>query len=349
MEKFSEFITEEKEESYKLVILSHDDPEDPNETGPLIREKAQELGLDVFLGELVGAYSTEKDGKRYIHSFKVDKKGKVILPSEKKETEYDEPFEINSKDTIIMMRGLGSSTKTGAQSWYVMARLFEHEGYTVINSTKCHDICKNKWYNQIIFNREGFNTPKTVRINHSEGAQYAMEELGVNYPVILKTATGSRGVGIMWIDSEKALHSIVQLLYREDKYIDIILQEYIKTDYDVRVIVVAGKVFGAIKRPVVEGDFRSNISQGSEPEPHKLTKLEASESIRAAEAVDGSVVGVDFIPVKDREKEKPYFIEVNSTPGLVGIEAAFSKTFKKEGKSITKEILKLFKNRDNWS
>ena len=210
--------------------------------------------------------------------------------------------------------------------------------------------------NNLIFKRENFNTPKTIRVNHPEGARWAMDELGTAYPIILKTAAGSRGIGVMWIESEKALHGLVQLLYREDQYIDIILQEYIKTDYDVRAIVCAGKILGAIKRPIVDDDYRSNVSQGSEPELHELTELEASESIRAAEAVGGLLTGVDFIPAKNREKDEPYFIEVNSTPGLMGIEATLSgaaakplgKTLKQEGTSITTEILKRFFDRKLW-
>ena len=354
MEKFSEFIVEAKEESYKLVVLSHDDPLDPNETGPLIRKKAQELGLEVFLGEFQGSYTHVKNGKRYINSFEVDDKGKAILPDAKKEVEYVKPFEIDPKNTVIMVRGLGSTVKTGSTSWYIMAKIFEHEGYTVINSTKCHDICSNKWMNQVIFKREEFNTPNTVRLNHSEGAKFAMKELGSDFPVILKTAVGSRGIGVMWVESEKALHGLIQLLYREDEFIDIILQEYIKTEYDVRVIVAANTLIGAIKRPIVDDDFRSNVSQGSEPEVHELTELERTESLRAAKAVDGQIVGVDFIPAKNREKDKPYMIEVNSTPGLMGIEATLSKSavkplIKGQNRSITTEILKMYMNRDKWT
>jgi RimK family alpha-L-glutamate ligase len=210
--------------------------------------------------------------------------------------------------------------------------------------------------NNLIFKRENFNTPKTVRINHPEGAKWALGELDADFPLILKTAAGSRGIGVMWIESEKALHGLVQLLYREDEYIDILIQEYIKTDYDVRVIVCAGKILGAIKRPIVDGDFRSNVSQGSEPELHELTEIEASESIRAADAVGGLLTGVDFIPAKNREKDKPYFIEVNSTPGLMGIESTLSgaaakplgKKLKKEGSSITTEILTRFLDRKHW-
>ena len=346
------------EKKYKLVILSHDDPHDPNETWILIRDKAEALGLTVLLAEFVGTYTKKTpSGKRFIHSFGLDKEGKVIMPTAKnKDVEYAKPFEIDPSDTLIMARGIGTSAKSGNRSWGDMCKVFEHEGFTVINSTECHNICNDKWMNNLIFKRENFNTPKTVRINHPEGAKWALEELDADFPLILKTAAGSRGIGVMWIESEKALHGLVQLLYREDEYIDILIQEYIKTDYDVRAIVCAGKILGAIKRPIVDGDFRSNVSQGSEPELHELTEIEASESIRAAEAVGGLLTGVDFIPAKNRLKDKPYFIEVNSTPGLMGIESTLSgaaakplgKKLKQEGTSITTEILKRFLDRKLW-
>ena len=354
MEKFKSFITEEeKEQPYKLLILSHDDPLDPNETGPMIRKTAKSMGLDVFLAEFSGSYmESEGDGK-LVYSFPVGEDGKVELPTMKSDAEYEKPFKINPKDTLVMARGLGSTVKTGNRSWWVTINNLEEEGYTVINSTKCHDICGDKWYNQVVFQREGFNTPTTVLVRHAEGATAAAEKLKNNFPMILKTSTGSRGVGVMWIESLKSLHSIIQLLYREDEYVDIILQEYIKTDYDVRVIIVAGQVLGAMKRPVISNDFRSNVSQGSEPEIHELTELEKEESLKAAKAVDGSIVGVDFIPAKNRDKDKPYMIEVNSTPGLMGIESVYKgvvakSLIKNQKRSISKEILKTYMNRDNW-
>ena len=183
----------------------------------------------------------------------------------------------------------------------------EEEGYTVINSTKCHDICSDKWYNQVVFHKNDFNTPDTVLIRNQQDAGGAAEKLNNKFPMILKTSTGSRGVGVMWVENLKSLHSMVQLLHRDDPYVDMILQEFIKTKYDVRVIVVAGEIIGAMKRPIVSDDFRSNVSQGSEPEIYELTDLEASESLRAAKVVDGLIVGVDFIPAKNRVKEKAIY------------------------------------------
>jgi len=354
MEKFKSFITEAKEESYKLLILSHDDPLDPNETGPMVRKKASELGIEVYLAELSGMYMEDKGKDQLVYSFPVDDDGKVELPGMKDSVEYDKPFRINPENTLVMARGLGSTVKTGNLSWRVACVNLENQGYSIINSVRCNDICNDKWYNQIIFQQNDIRTPNTVLVRHSEGAEEAADRLAKKYPMILKTAVGSRGVGVIWIENLKSLHSIIQLLYREDEFVDIILQEYIKTDYDVRVIIAGGQILGAIKRPVVGDDFRSNVSQGSEPELHELTERESQESLRAAVVVDGSVVGVDFIPAKNRDKESPYFIEVNSTPGLMGIEAVLSKSavkplIKGKNRSITKEILKLYMNRDNWN
>jgi ribosomal protein S6--L-glutamate ligase len=160
--------------------------------------------------------------------------------------------------------------------------------------------------------------------------------------MILKTAIGSQGVGVMFVESERALVGIVQLLYREDQYVDILLQEYLPNTYDVRAIVCKGTVMGAMKRPVVKGDFRSNVSQGSQPSIIKLTDMEKAECLKAAESVDGSLVGVDFIPAANRQTDRPFFIEVNATPGLTGVEGAVKKN--NGNNSIIDDILNNMKN-----
>jgi len=115
----------------------------------------------------------------------------------------------------------------------------------------------------------------------------------------------------------------------------------LKTDYDVRVVVLDGQVMGAMKREVIQdGDFRSNVSLGADSGSFELTELEEKDSITAAAAVKGRLTGVDFIPAKNREKEQPYILEVNSMPGFGGIE--------KIEKGMTQKILEYFKDRDNW-
>ena len=120
------------------------------------------------------------------------------------------------------------------------------------------------------------------------------------------------------------------------------MREGFKTDYDVRVMVLNNEIVGQLKRPIVSGDFRSNVSQGSLPLKMKLTELEKSEILKAAKSVNGIWLGVDFIPSKDREKIPPYLIEVNSSPGTGHIDEM-------NGTDISKLVLDTFKNRDNWT
>ena len=121
-----------------------------------------------------------------------------------------------------------------------------------------------------------------------------------------------------------------------------LIQEFIPTPYDVRVIILNNEIVAQLKRPVITGDFRSNISQGNEPEKIELTDLEKSECLKAAKSVNGMWLGIDFIPSKDREKEPPYFIEINSSPGTGYVNEL-------NDINIYKMVLDTFKNRENWS
>jgi len=107
-------------------------------------------------------------------------------------------------------------------------------------------------------------------------------------------------------------------------------------------LVVNGKVLAAMRRNVMDGDIRSNASLGATTESIELTDIEIETSIKVAELVKGDIVGVDLLPAKNREKEKPYVLEANATPGFGGIERIT------KDKSITQEILKTYFNRDNW-
>ena len=95
------------------------------------------------------------------------------------------------------------------------------------------------------------------------------------------------------------------MLSLHSKYLPLIIQEFIEIDYDVRVVVLDGRVLGTMKREVItDGDFRSNISLGAEASDIQLTEIEERDALKAAEIVDGRLVGVDFIPAKNREKEQ---------------------------------------------
>jgi len=320
--KFREFITEANgNQKYKLVIIT-DEPEKAKtfHTADRLQEEAEKLGWKHYLYKLTGGYTSYEDGIFRLHN-KEDEKG----------------FVVSGTDTIAIIRG----SVVRKDSWMDIISSLEKHSVCVINSRQSINICTDKYRTALRLSDYGIRQPKTTLINDPEKSALAFDKLDTKMPVIMKTLRGSKGVGVLFIESEKALDSIVQLIYKQDEDTDLLLQEYIKTDYDVRVLVLGGKVLATMKRPVIEGDFRSNVSQGSKPEKIKLTELEIEASLLAAKAVNGVWTAVDFIPSKNREKDPPFVIEVNSSPGTEGMEEA-------SGQNISKEIIQFFADKKNW-
>jgi len=320
--KFREFITEANgNQKYKLVIIT-DEPEKAKtfHTADRLQVEAEKLGWKHYLYKLTGGYSTYEDGIFRLHN-KDDEKG----------------FVVSAADTIAVIRG----SVVRKDSWMDIVSSLEKHGVCVINNRETISICTDKYRTALRLSDYGIRQPKTTLINDPEKSALAFDKLDSQMPVIMKTLRGSKGVGVLFVESEKALDSIVQLIYKQDPDTDLLLQEYIKTDYDVRVLVLGNKVLATMKRPVIEGDFRSNVSQGSKPEKLKLTELEIEESLKAAKAVNGLWTAVDFIPSNNREKEPPFVIEVNSSPGTEGMEEA-------SGQNISKEIIEFFADKENW-
>ena len=135
-------------------------------------------------------FVNNENDKLYIHSFPVEKGGAVAEPDPKKDIVYDKPFEIDSKNTIIMIRGLGTPGVSGNRSWYAMTKDLEHRGFAVINSAECHDICSDKWMNQIIFERNKINTPKIKNTALLPKNEYTSEAFMI--PIIGIVAIASR-------------------------------------------------------------------------------------------------------------------------------------------------------------
>ena len=320
--KFREFISEANgDQKYKLLIIT-DEPEKAKtfHTADRLREEAEKLGWKYYLYKLTGGYTTSPEGALRLHN-KDDDKG----------------FEVSGVDTVAVIRG----SVTRKDSWMDIVSLLEKHSVCVVNSRETISVCADKYRTSLRLADYGVKQPVTHLINDPENSEQAFENLNTQYPIILKTLRGSKGVGVLFVESSKALDSIVQLIHKQDEDADLLLQEYIKTDYDARVLVLGGKVLSTMKRPVIEGDFRSNVSQGSKPEKLELTELEIEESLKAAKAVNGVWTAVDFIPSKNRTKEPPFIIEVNSSPGTEGMEEA-------TGRNISKEILEFFSDKKNW-
>ena len=321
VQPFKNYLTEAKDDKpfLRLLIIT-DEPEEAKtfHTADRLKEECDKLGYPFYLFKLTGGYTTYENGIRKFHN-KDDKKG----------------FEVGAM-TVAIVRG----SITRKDSWMDFVSILERANATLVNPRTTINVCADKYRTALRLADYCLTQPKTKLINDPEKSIEQVEQADIKFPLIMKTLRGSKGVGVLFLDSERGLDSIVQLIHKQDEDADLLVQEYIKTEYDVRAHVLGGKVLAAMKRPVIEGDFRSNVSQGSEPENIKLTELEIEECLRAAKAVNGLWSAVDFIPSKNREKEPPFFLEVNSSPGTEGIEDATKQ-------NISNEVISYFADKNN--
>ena len=314
MEKFKSFITEAKEEKYKVVVISAEQGENAI-TAKRMKEEADKINYPVYVVPMDGTYTKFENGVRTIH-----------------EADDDKGFEINVNDTVIFVRGTPER-----DSWLDLITQLEKAGYCVVNSRDCTELASDKYRTYLRLQDFGLTQPKTVLIPNKDSIEKSFENLGTKFPIILKTLRGSKGVGVLFIESERALNSIVQLLFKQDSSSDLLIQEYKKTDFDVRVLVLGGKIIATMQRDVLEGDFRSNYSQGAKVKTYKLSELEIEQCLLAAKAIGGLFTAVDFIPSENPKKDPPFILEVNSSPGTEGIEEANKK-------NIVKELIEHFNN-----
>ncbi len=298
------------EKKFLRLLIITDEPDNAKEfhTADRLQEECKKLNYPYYLFKLTGGYTTMEDGVRKFHN-QDDKKG----------------FEVGAM-TVAIVRG----SITRKDSWLDLVSILERANATLVNPRTTINICADKYRTALRLADYGLTQPMTKLISDPEKSNEQVEESGIKFPLIMKTLRGSKGVGVLFVDSPKGLDSIVQLIHKQDEDADLLIQEYIKTEYDVRVHVLGGKVLASMARPVIEGDFRSNVSQGSVPKKITLTELEIEECLKASKAVGGYWTAVDFIPSKNRDKQPPFMLEVNSSPGTEGIEDATKMNIAKE-------------------
>ena len=334
---FNELISEEKKNDtpYRLVVIAErrmvkkakknsDKPvvKKPSSTSSKLYNLAKERGCEVYSVKVNGAYIERSDeGVITIHN-QDDKKG----------------FELDA-DTLVMVRG----AVTAKDSYLDLISQIERYGFPVVNSRECIEVCADKFRTYLRLQEIGMNQPKTVLVPNEdpETVDLAAERLDNDFPMVLKTLQGAKGVGVLLVETERSLQSTVSLVYKIDPNCDILLQEYIDMEYDVRVMINNKRIIGAMKRKKIIDDFRSNISQGAEAEEIELTDLEKEACLIAAKAVNGQWVGVDFIPADNREKDAPYILEVNQSPGTQGISEAI-------GEEVCETIIDDYFDRNIW-
>ncbi|WP_258100204.1 30S ribosomal protein S6--L-glutamate ligase [Marinoscillum pacificum] len=163
----------------------------------------------------------------------------------------------------------------------------------------------------------GLGLPKTAFTNYSKEEKQIVQNMG-GAPLIIKLLEGTQGLGVVLAETIKAAKSVIEAFHGLKARI--LVQEFIKEAKasDIRAFVVNGEVVGAMKRTGKEGEFRSNLHRGGTAELIKLKRSEKAAAVKAAETMGLSVAGVDML----QSDRGPLILEVNSSPGLEGIEKA---------------------------
>ncbi len=196
-------------------------------------------------------------------------------------------------------------------------RQFEMMGVYPLNESVAIDRSRDKLRSLQILARDGVGLPVTAFANDSTRTDDVLEIVG-GVPVVIKLLEGTQGIGVVLGETHKSARSVIEAFHGAD--IAILVQEFIKESEgrDIRALVVGRKVVATMERAGAKGDFRSNLHRGGTATKVDLTPLERATAVKAATSMGLNVAGVDLL----RSKRGPVVMEVNSSPGLEGIEKA---------------------------
>jgi len=280
----------------------------------------------VILSRNPHLYSTQrlvKEGEGRGHDMEVidPLKCDIIIEKEKPTIYYKDRY-LDYVDAIIPRIG-ASVTFFGC----AVVRQFEMMGVFATVTSDAIIRSRDKLRSFQRLSKAGIGMPKTVFTNYSRDVEEVIEHVG-GTPVIIKLLEGTQGLGVVLAETKNAAESVLEAF--NGLQARVIVQEYIKEakGADIRALVVDGQVVGAMKRQGKEGEFRSNLHRGGNAEIIKLNTDELRVAMRASKALKLPVCGVDML----QSERGPLLLEVNSTPGLEGIEGA-------TGRNIARAII----------
>jgi len=209
-----------------------------------------------------------------------------------------------------------------------VVRQFEMMGVFTTTESQSLVRSRDKLRSLQVLSRARLGLPKTVFTNYSKDVSEVIKHVG-GAPLIIKLLEGTQGLGVVLAETNNAAESVIEAF--NGLQARVIVQEFIKEagGADIRALIVDGHVVGAMKRQGKEGEFRSNLHRGGSASVIELTDDEEIAAIKAAKAMGLGVAGVDML----QSSRGPLILEVNSSPGLEGIEHA-------TGKDIAKTIIR---------
>ncbi len=253
------------------------------------------------------------------------------LDAETPEVHYRGGRTLNDLDAVIP-RIRPSLTFYGC----ALTRHFESLGITVLNTAQAISSSRDKLYSLQLLQKSGLDIPTTGFANSPMDTNDLIDMVG-GAPLIVKLLEGTQGRGVVLAETRKAGESVINAI--KSLRANLLVQEFIKEAQgkDLRCFVIDGKVFASIERVAAPGEFRANIHQGGSANLVKITPEERRLAIKAAKTMGLQVAGVDLI----RSAKGPLLLEINSSPGLEGIETA-------TGKDIAGEMIASVERKLNW-
>jgi len=313
LEDFKEFITEkvidknltnndgycgknEKQDDIHLIILTGSKSGDDESVVNRFLDTAKELNQTAHRVVI---------GAAWVAEFDLDAKTMVIMNYNDK----GKSLKINTENTIVIARAaafMGENSEIGK----AMLQAFQSSGCFMLNDLQASILCDNKFLSYITFSRNNIPIPKTALIPTEKAIENAHERIGGKFPIVIKTLSGTQGIGVSIVDSMQSLVSVVQSLRKYQA--DLLIQEFIKLEYDVRTLVLGGRIIACTRRNKVPDDFRSNAHLGATTEPYVLSE-EEEEVVKTTARISGAtLVGVDHCLVDG----EIYVLECNASPGV---------------------------------
>jgi ribosomal protein S6--L-glutamate ligase len=199
-------------------------------------------------------------------------------------------------------------------------RQFEMMGAFPLNESVAISRSRDKLRSLQLLSRRGVGLPSTGFAHHPDDIQDLIKMVG-GAPLVIKLLEGTQGIGVVLAETKKAAESVIEAFMGLKAHI--LVQEYIKESggADIRCFVVGEKVVASMMRQALPGEFRSNLHRGGSAALVKITPAERATAVKAARIMGLNVAGVDLL----RSERGPLVMEVNSSPGLEGIENASGK------------------------
>tara|TARA_R100001377_G_scaffold51197_1_gene29940 strand:+ start:905 stop:2362 length:1458 start_codon:yes stop_codon:yes gene_type:complete len=296
MEKFRSFITEANEvirDKITILILTNSKSREPEIVAGMLVKSCEELGLPCHTIVTTEAWISDNDIE----------KGTVSI---KNHDGKEKDISVETSSTVVFVRAGALENEIGL----ALLGTLQNAGCMMINDRDGMLTCDNKMSSYTAFERNNIQTPRTSLVNNEKSILDAHDRIGGKFPVIIKTLTGTQGIGVSRVETMESMMSVIQSLWKFNA--PLIIQEFLKIEFDVRTIVLNGCIVASTKRIKPKKDFRSNRHMGAKTVPYTLSKEEKSEILAAARSTGAYMVGVDHAIVND----EIYVLECNGSPGM---------------------------------